>query len=172
MTEYQDSLLAEEVRLWNTPLFGAYLLWEFTNGYQEDHPSGEAPNGLLHFIATAILTSPQMSKYISSRRPNLQSFALGFEKHKNSDILSSLQTRIQNKKQYTLSSIKTAVALGLLSWETETGNLYPHKINIKPKRGTSLRTAVKSEGRKARVLGSWFSQHEASTIANYLRVEL
>jgi len=172
MIDYQGSLLAEEVRLWNTPLFGAYLLWEFTNSYQEYHPNGATPNGLLHFIASAILTNPQMSNYISARRPNLQSFALGFEENKRSDILLSLQSRIQNKKQYTLSAINTAIALGLLSWEAETGNIHPHKLSKKPKKGTNLRAAVKSEGHKAKILGSWFSQHDTSTIASYLRVEL
>jgi hypothetical protein len=43
--------IVDEVKLWNTPLVGAFLLWKFTQGYTENHPSGEAPIGLLHFIA-------------------------------------------------------------------------------------------------------------------------
>jgi len=52
--------LADEVKLWNSPAIGAYLLWRFSTGYCQGHASGDAPLGLLHFIAGAILTSKDL----------------------------------------------------------------------------------------------------------------
>jgi hypothetical protein len=172
MTDQQGSILAEEVRQWNTPILSAYKIWEFTNGYIESHSEREAPVALLHFIAIALLSSPQLCKLISNRRKNLQSFVLGVEDHKLTDILISLQDRISQRKQHTLSAIDIAVHSGLVSWEPETGRLYAHKLKKKPIRGKNLRSSVKGEGLKARILGSWFAEHEPHIIANYLRVNL
>jgi hypothetical protein len=172
MTNHKESILAEEVRTWNTPLMSAYLLWRFTLGYCESHPTGDAPVGILHFIASAILVNPQLSESVSNRRKNLQSYALGFEEKKRIDILLVLQDRIQSRKRHTLSAIDTAICAGLLSWDPETGKLYPHQISKKLSQGKSLRPAVTREGNKARILGSWFSEHDIPTIASYLRVVL
>lgn len=172
MTNNKGSLLAEEVRVWNTPLMSAYLLWQFTQGYCESHPTGDAPVGILHFIASAILSNPQLNDTISNKRKNLQSYAFGFEDKKRMDILLALQDRIRKRKNHTLSAIDAAITYGLLSWDPESGKLYPHQIDKKITRGKSLKTTVTREGNKARILGSWFSEHDIPTIASYLRVVL
>ena len=41
--------LVEEVKEWNTPVIGAYLLWHFTQGYVQNHPNGDAPVVVLYF---------------------------------------------------------------------------------------------------------------------------
>ena len=41
--------LVEEVKLWNTPTIGAYLLWRFTKGYTKNHPTEDAPVALFTF---------------------------------------------------------------------------------------------------------------------------
>lgn len=166
-----SSLLVEEVRTWNTPLVGAFHLWQFTQGYCDAHPQGDAPVGLLHFIAGPILASPQLSETISNRRKNLQSYASGFEDKKNIDLLLGLQLRIKNRRRQTLDSIDAAVCTGLLVWDTESGKLYPRPI-AKAKRGSSLRNSLKREGDKAKILGSWFSAHDLPAIAAYLNLVL
>lgn len=168
----REGLLAEEVRVWNTPLVGAYLLWQFTSGYCEAHPSGDAPIGILHFIASAILANPQLNETVSNRRKNLQSYVAGFEDKKQMDVLLSLQDRIGSRKQLTLSAIDAAIYAGLLSWDPESGKLYPHTSPKSPGRGKALRPTMAREGAKAKILGSWFSEHETPTIASYLRVVL
>lgn len=165
------SLLAEEVRTWNTPLVGAYQLWQFTQGYCDSHPTGDAPIGLLHFIAGPILASPQLSETISNRRKSLQSYAMGFEDKKCVDLLLSLQGRVRDRRRQTLDAIDAAVCAGLLAWDTECGKLYPSPAP-KAKRGYALRSGLKREGEKARILGSWFSAHDLPAIAAYLRVVL
>lgn len=172
MAANRTSVLAEEVRQWNTPLVGGYLLWQFTLGYCQNHKNGDAPTGVLHFIAIAILTSTQLNETVSDRRKNLQSYVNGFEDLKRTDLLISIQDRIAARKQYTLSALNSAIAAGLLVWDVESGKIYPQTITKKTSRGKSLRQQMVKEGKRAAILGKWFSEHDTPTIASYLRVVL
>lgn len=162
--------LVEEVKLWNTPLIGAYLLWKFTQGYCKGHSNGDAPIGLLHFVASAILTSDVLLKPISNRRKDLQSYARSFEALKNSDILLTIHDRAKEKRKYTLAAIDVAIAKGLLVWDQDSGKLYPCDQKMLSANSKSLKRKIKQDGNKAEILGKWFSQHNISTIAAYLRV--
>lgn len=162
--------LVEEVKTWNTPIIGAYLLWRFTDGYCNAHPDGDAPIGLLHFIASAILTSSNLKKSISDRRSDLQSYVRSFEENKESDFLLNIHERVKNHLQYTLTAIDIAIAEGLLVWDVESGKIYPKKLEKQAGRGKALKETIKRDGNKAEILGKWFSQHELSTIAAYLKV--
>lgn len=164
-------LLADEVRTWNTPLVVAYQLWQFTLGYCDAHSEGDAPLGLLHFIAAPILTSPQLNGTINKRRKNLQSYAFGFEDRKRIDVLLDLQSRIQKRKRHTLAAIDTAICAGLLLWDVDSGKIFPlqpHKVG----RGRKLRVDLKREGDRAHLLGTWFAEHDLPTIATYLKLVL
>jgi hypothetical protein len=169
--EADTSLLVEEVRTWNTPLVAAYQLWNFTLGYCEARTDGDAPLGLLHFIAGPILASPQLSETVSMRRKGLQSYALGFEDKKQVDLLLGLQERIRRRRPQTLAAIDAAICAGLLVWDPESGKLYPRKAP-KARRGRNLRLGLKREGEKAKILGTWFAAHDLPTIAAYLKVVL
>lgn len=162
--------LVDEVKLWNTPIVGAYLLWKFTEGYCDGHPHGDAPIGLLHFVASAILTSKNLLKPISNRRDDLQSYARSFEKSKDSDILLTIQERVKEKIEYTMAAIDIAITTGLLAWDTDSGKIYPLDLKKKTGRGKALKSQIKKDGKKAEILGRWFAQHDLPTIAAYLKV--
>ncbi|MBX4267548.1 three component ABC system middle component [Clostridium estertheticum] len=162
--------ILDEVKLWNTPIIGAFLLWRFTQGYCNGHPHGDAPIGLLHFLASAILTNKELLKPISNQRPDLQSYARSFENTKNSDILLSIQHRVMEKCEYTLAAIDIAIAAGLLVWDGESGKLYPCNLIKSPGRGKALKKDIVSEGKKAEILGKWLSKHDIPTIEAYLKV--
>lgn len=162
--------LVDEVKLWNTPIIGAFLLWRFTQGYCSGHPHGDAPIGLLHFLASAILTSKELLKPISNQRDDLQSYARSFENTKDSDLLLSIQHRIREKREYTLAAIDIAITQGLLVWDVESGKLYPRDLTKRPSRGKSLKKKITNEGKKAEILGKWLSKHDISTIEAYLKV--
>lgn len=164
------SQLVEEVELWNTPLIGAYLLWRFTQGYCNNHATGEAPIALLHFIAVAILTSNRLVGPITNKRDNLQSYVRSFDSTQNADLLLTIQERIKEKKEYVLSAIDIAIAENLLVWEYNTGKLYPCKAEQPVVRGKGLRKQIRLDGDKAEILGKWFSKHSVSAIAAYLKV--
>lgn len=162
--------IVEEVRQWNTPIVGAFLLWEFTQGYCRDHPHGDAPVVLLHFLAAAILTNRKLSEPISNRRKNLQSYVRSFEENKSSDLLFGVQQRILDKREYTIAAIDVAISQGLLVWDVESGKLYSHDITKRPSKGNALRSLARKDGEKAQILGSWFAQHDLSIIAEYMKV--
>lgn len=166
------SQLVEEVKLWNTPAVGAYLLWKFTVGYCKGHPNGDAPIGILHFLAIALLTNDKLLKPISNQREDLQSYVRSFESSKETDILISIQERVMLKRKYTMNSIDIAIAEGLLVWDTDTGKLYPRKIIKHPSRGKALKEVFVRQGKKAEILGNWFSKQDLHTIAAYLKVVL
>lgn len=163
--------LVEEVRLWNTPLVGAYLLWMFTKGYCNRHPEGDAPIGLLHFIASAILTSSKLAEPISNRRDSLQSYARGFEQDLKTDSLLGIHDRVIARRGYTLAAIDVAISAGLLIWDTSSGKIYPREqATTSNGRQKRPRAALARDGKKAEILGNWFSQHDLQTIAAYLKV--
>ena len=162
--------LVEEVKLWNTPIVGAYLLWKFTKGYCDGHPNGDAPIGLLHFVASAILTNEKLLKPISDMRNDLQSYSRSFENSKDSDILLTIQERTRLKREYTMASIDIAIAEGLLVWDVDSGKLYPRDLSKSPSRGKALKEMFKKNGKKAKILGKWFAKHDLPTIAAYLKV--
>ncbi len=162
--------LVNEVKLWNTPIVGAYLLWRFTQGYCEGHPNGDAPIGLLHFLASAMLTNKELLEPISNHRDDLQSYARSFENSKDSDILLTIQERVREKREYTMASIDIAIAEGLLVWDADSGKLYPRDISKQPNRGKALKEMFIKDGKKAEILGKWFAKHDLPTIAAYLKV--
>lgn len=162
--------LLDEVRQWNSPSVGAYMLWRFTAGYCDTHPDGDAPVALLHFLAVPLLTDMELLKPISNRRADLQSYVRSFEQ-RNTDVFVTVQDRAKEKRAYTLAAIDIAVSKGLISWEASSGKLYPRN-DIKPKRGNAIRPALVKDGYKAEILGGWFAEHSISTIATYLKVVL
>lgn len=162
--------LVDEVKLWNTPIVGAYMLWKFTQGYCDGHPNGDAPIGLLHFVASAILTNKKLLKPISNRRDNLQSYSRSFEDSKDSDILLTIQECTRLKREYTMASIDIAIAEGLLVWDVDSGKLYPRNLSKSPSHGKALKEMFKKNGKKAEILGKWFANHDIRTIAAYLKV--
>ncbi|QJD96251.1 hypothetical protein HH214_10440 [Mucilaginibacter robiniae] len=166
------SELMEEVRLWNTPIVGAFLLYKFTQGYMSSHPNGEAPMAIQHFIAIAILTNERLKAPISNLRENLQSYVKSFEDNRSSDILLSIQERIKDKLPYTWSSIDIAVANGLLYWDVDEAKLYARLSERSPGYGNAPKAQVKKDGEKAEILGRWFSQHTINAITAYFKIIL
>jgi len=162
--------LVEEVKMWNTPVVGAYLLWRFASGFSDHHASGDAASALLHFLAMAIVTSPQLLEPISGRRSNLQSYARSFSDNGQTDLLLGIQKRVDQKKEYTLAAIDIAVANGLLAWDVQRGKLYARSRNTSPGRGCRPKGTMDSTGDKAALLGKWFSEHDIGTIASYMGV--
>ena len=162
--------LVEEVRVWNTPIVGAFLLWKFTEGYISNHPSGDAPIGMLHFIALPILLNRTLNSAISNRRDDLQSFIRSFEDAKTSDLLLSIHDKVAEKKMYTLQSIDIGVSNGLLYWDYDTGKIYSK--SVKNIRGNRLRSSLEKEGNKAQILGRWFAKHDLNVIIDYLKITL
>lgn len=166
------SNLVEEIRVWNTPVVGSYVLWRFTHGYTDHHPEGHSPVLLLHFLASAILTNKRLSDPVTNLRKDLASYARSFTDKKDVDLFLSIHNRVNNTKFYTLSSIDLAIQHGLLFLNLEDGCLYPKTLSRKPSRGMAPKPSVKSLGNKAEILGKWFSAYSVSQVSTLLKVVL
>lgn len=164
--------LVEEVKEWNTPLVGAYLLWNFTKSYVHAQVQNEAPVVILHFIAHPLLTSNEYSDTINNYRPNLASYVRGFtDKHKT-DLLACFNERVYKQIKITMEAIDIAVASGLLVWNTDKATLWPLK-DLKQARGNAHRGIdIKTKSKKAEILGRWFANIDINTITSYLGVIL
>jgi len=163
--------LVEEVKEWNTPVVGAYLLWRFTDSYINHHHNKDAPVVILHFITCGLLTDTMITEAIHGRRPNLASFVRWFHEEKRTDLLACLHHHILDKREYTMKAIDIAVASGLLVWDTNTAKLYSKDIKVvhgSANKGIS----VQSLGNKADILGKWFAEHTVPTIISSLEVVL
>jgi hypothetical protein len=164
--------LVEDVKEWNTPIIGAYLLWRFTQGFVQNHPNGDAPVVILHFIASGIMTEQSVYDGINGRRQNLASFIRWFNEEKKSDLLTCLNQNIILKRKYTMESIDIAVSCGLLAWDVETAKVFPATIK-RIKSGTSSKgISILKLGDKAEILGKWFSEYDLAAITAYLGVIL
>ncbi|MDR0632203.1 MAG: DUF6521 family protein [Holosporaceae bacterium] len=166
--------LVEEVREWNSPIIGAYLLWRFTQSYVHNHPTGDAPVVILHCIANTLLTSPDFNYLISDKRPNLASYVKGFSEsqYKKSDVFACLSQRIRKQLSSAIQAIDISTATGLLAWESESAKLFPLE-EVKSLRGTATKgMAVQAIGHKAEVLGKWFANLDILTITSSLGVVL
>jgi len=164
--------LIEEVREWNTPIIGSYLLWQFTNSFIQNHSRGDAPIVIYHFIVSGIMTEPDICNAISGHRPNLTSFIRWFNEEKKSDLLAFLSQQIIKNRFYTMQSLDIAVSSGLLTWDIETAKIFPIS-KFHAKRGTSaMGISVHKLGEKARILGKWFSEYDLPTLTAYLGVVL
>jgi hypothetical protein len=163
------SNLLDEIKEWNTPIVGAYLLWHFSSGYQKKHINGESPVVYLHFIANAILTDIELSENISRRRKNLESYVRSFIDNKKSDVLAGLHQRVLRKRENTLAAIDIAVANGLLVWDCDNATLCPRELQS-PRGSIKLSPTISKMGDKAFILGEWFSRHDLVTITSYLGV--
>jgi len=166
------SKLIDEIREWNTPIIGAYLLWNFTQGYSTNHPYGDSPIVILHFIANAILSSNVLCEDISGRRTNLESYVRSFTENKKSDLLASIQQRTIEKRSNTMAAIDIAVSSGLLVWDTENATLHAHNITRLKRGGRKLGKTIIDRAKQANVLGGWFSSHDIASITSYLGVVL
>jgi len=164
--------LAEEVRIWNTPIVGSYMLWRFSHGYTDNHPEGLSPNLLLHFIASAILTNQRLSDPVNNHRKDLASYVRSFEKKKDVDMVFSIQDRVSATKFYTLSSVDLAIQKGLLVLNPDDACLYPRNLSKKPSRGMAPKPSIRSMGNKAETLGRWFSAYPVSQVTSLLKVVL
>ena len=162
--------LVEEVREWNSPVVGAYLLWRFTQAYSQRNCSGDAPTVILHFIAHTLLTSVDYCAEIPHKK-NLASFIRAFTENKKSDKMACFGEMVSKQREATMKAIDIAVATGLLVWDTSTAQLVAREF--KPARGSpSKGAAIQELDNHAQKLGAWFAELDVPTITLQLGVVL
>lgn len=164
------SSIAREIKEWNTPLLGAFLLWNFTRGY-ESSADGKHPAFLLHFIVLPVLTSPELSSAISAHRKSFASYVASFAGDGRSDILAKLDQRVFAQRTNTLLALEIAVAAHLLRWDNDKRHLCALDVDEE----SVAKLVSKSNlgmAKKAFRFGVWIAHVPLSLVATSLGVKL
>lgn len=158
-----------ELELVQNPGFGAYLIWNFTLGYQED--GAEAAPFLLAFLVLPILFHRRSMEAVASTRKasGLTLFAAKFDRER--EALIALQTRALLLRPLTLQSIGVAATSRLVRIRHETGLLHGYPSDLLDVRMPLLPERIKALPAAANKLGYWFSRLGMSQVASTLRIE-
>ena len=164
--------------IWNSPVVGAYLLWKFSCGYCNKYPeSGKvlskvapAPHMAWAFPALAILMQPKFSNYIKEKYDTLEQWVRFFVAESHRNVFGSLTKDIIFRKQMILESIDMAYTTHLLGGTAERWVMKPLlEEEVKDMQSYSKRFRG-DLGKKAELLGMWFSFEEPSKISRLLEV--
>lgn len=162
--------LEEEYKEWNSPVIGAYMLWQFCIGYYDN--SERKPSIIEATFAYVLLTDKDYLDNITGHKPNFSSFIRSFTKEKQSDLLLCFSEKLKEKIDYAFKAVDIAVAAGLIAWDSENATLIPI-TKLRNKKGTlQLGSAIKANKNRAKLLGKWFSQNNIEIISNSLGVIL
>ncbi len=161
---------ADEIREWNTPLLGAYLLWNFTKGY-ESAGEKQSPAFLYHFIALPILESPALSSAINRHRKDFSSYVRSFSKDGKMDVLAKLNDKVYQWRLNTLRALDVGFAVRLFEWKEEMTRLHATRQN-EDEMVVSLSDSILKLGSKAFLFGTWSAFVELPVFAGLLGVQL
>lgn len=153
----------------DSPVFGAYLVWRFAQGYARTKVEGPS---LLHFFpALSIVLDSSFSAEITRAR-SLAEFAYAFydSAGKVAKSLGGLGERIMELRDWVLDSMRVAIATRLVAIEPETARLVPVLRQEKPGTRKLARKFKECEGLRAERLGEVFARTDERDIPYYLGV--
>jgi hypothetical protein len=164
------NLLSQEVHFTQNPALGAVLQWRFAVGFNEAHTSqGYASLPLLFVVLPAILHRETAEQIARTNKPSgLRGFVAKFSDSSVSkqDVLINLHSRVEQWRQLSLDSFRTAIATSLVHLNHD-GTVVP--LSQTPARG-SVPLSIASLLREADKFGFWCGQLSLHEIANLLRI--
>lgn len=158
-----------ELDLVQNPAIGAYLIWNFTLGYQED--GAEAAPFLLAFLVLPMLLHQQTFETVASTRKTsgLPLFAGKFDRER--EVLVELHARARLLRALSLQSIGVASTSRLIRIEHETALLHGYPLDLLDAKKPSIPERLKGFPAAADKIGYWFSKLGLPQIASTLRVD-
>jgi hypothetical protein len=166
-------VLSNEILLINNPALGAYLQWEYSLAYQENHKERDASPGILLFLVLPILFHGPSLEFLdrTRRSTGLAKYSDKFldATNKKSDLLLSMHDRVLEMREISLYSLQLAIKQGLLTLVPRTGKVIPFDKKVVPV-PPSLPSINLRMQRNAVKLGYWFSQNSLKDISFYLKV--
>lgn len=164
------SSLSSEIREWNTPLIGAYLLWRFTEGY-EATGERESPEFLFHFVVLPIFESPELLRPINGRRNSFASYVRSFSTDGKLDVLAKLSDRVMDLRGKTMLALEIGFATGLFEWKDNMSRLHALQRDGAFVSQFLAEPLIKL-GSKAFRFGTWSSSIPLPVFSKFLGVEL
>jgi hypothetical protein len=168
MTGFASSDLTE-LELVQNPAIGAYLIWNFTLGYQED--GAEAAPFLLAFLVLPMLLHRQTFEAVASTRKasGLTLFAAKFDRER--EALIELHARALLLRPLSLQSIGVASTSHLVRVDHESGLLHGYALDLLEVKKPSIPERLKAFPAAADKIGYWFSKLGLPQIASTLRID-
>jgi hypothetical protein len=168
MTALSSSRL-NELELVQNPAIGAYLLWQFTLGYQEDGAEA-APLLLAFLVLPMLLHRPTFEAVASTRKTSgLPLFAAKFDKER--ETLVELHGRARQLRPLTLQSIGVASTSRLIRIDYEAAALHGYALDLLNSKKPSIPERLKGFAASANKIGYWFSKLGIVQIASTLRID-
>lgn len=158
-----------ELELVQNPAIGAYLLWQFTLGYQEEGAEA-APFLLAFLVLPMLLHRPTFDAVVSTRKASgLALFAAKFDKKR--EALVELHGRTRQLRQLSLQSIGVASTSRLVRIDYEAAALHGYALDLLDTKKPAIPERLKGFGGAADKVGYWFSKLGLAQIASTLRVD-
>lgn len=164
------SSFSTEIREWNNPFLGTYLLWRFTQGY-ESAGEKESPQFLFHFVVLPILESPELSAPINGHRKSFASFVKSFSTNGKLDVLAKLNEKVIVLREQALLALDIGFASNLFAWNDDKTRIHAlrHDDSFAL---LALADPIIKLGIKAFRFGTWTSSISLSVFSEFLGVEL
>jgi hypothetical protein len=158
-----------ELELIQNPAIGAYLIWNFALGYQDD--GAEAVPFLLAFLVLPMLLHrPTFDEVVGTRKTSgLALFAAKFDKER--EALMELHGRALQVRALSLQSIGMAATSRLIKLDYEKATLRAYSLELLDTKKPKLPERLKNFASAADKLGAWFSKLGLAQIASTLRID-
>lgn len=165
----RSSTNLNEIDLVQNPAIGAYLLWQFTLGYQKD--GAEATPLLLTFLVLPMLLHrPTFDAVTSTRKASgLLLFAAKFDKER--EALVELHGRARQLRSLSLQSMGVASTCRLIQIDYEAATLRGYALDLLDIKRPLIPERLKGFASSADKIGYWFSKLEIPQIASTLRID-
>lgn len=168
MTAFKSTVLTE-LDLVQNPAIGAYLIWNFALGYQED--GAEAAPFLLTFLVLPMLLHRRTFNEVASTKKasGLTLFAAKFDRDR--EVLIELHARARLLRPLSLQSIGVASTSRLIRIDHESAQLHGYPLASLDVKKPSIPERLKGFSGAAEKVGYWFSKLGLPQIASTLRIE-
>lgn len=168
MTAFQAAGLSE-LDLVQNPAVGAYLVWQYALGYQEDGAEA-APLLLAFLVLPMLLHRPTFEAVASTRRASgLTLFAAKFDAER--EALIELHGRAMTLRALSLQSIGVASTSRLVRVNHEAATLHGYPLELLGIKKPVIPERLKGFAAASDKIGHWFSKLGLAQVASTLRID-
>lgn len=162
-------LRLNELDIVQNPAIGAYLIWQFALGYQEDG-AAEVPIPLTFLVLPMLLHRQTFDEVASTRKASgLPLFAAKFDKER--EILMGIHGRAMQLRPLSLQSIGVAATSKLVRIDYDTAQIHGYRLDLLDVTKPKLPERLKGFASAADKVGYWFSKLGLPQVASTLRVD-
>ena len=158
-----------ELDIVQNPAVGAYLMWQFALGYQENGADA-VPVPLAFLVLPMLLHRQTFDEVASTRKASgLPLFTAKFDKER--EILMGIHGRAIQLRPLSLQSIGVAATSKLVRIDYESAQIHGYPLDLLDVAKPKLPERLKGFASAADKLGYWFSKLSLAQVASTLKVD-